>query len=662
MKKFTVILILLFSAFTILRAQTDVNVTFQVDLNHVEDLYEGGEVWVYMDSGWNEYYTMTDDNEDGIYTYTLQRESGSTLPYSYSYQNGSDPDYDYVVENVPNDCSNDDGFRELIVPEEDITLSIVAFGSCDENPVSTVNITFQVDMSNEDNPNDVQVVIKNPWIWTALTDQGNGIWSGTVEVDANSTYPYTFVNGGQDNWDEEESVPEECNFGSPSAPERHVTVGTEDMTVDLVAFGSCDANPSEDMINVTLNVDINAVGDFYDGGSVWVLMDADWNEYYTMADDDEDGIYSFTVEKTAGSTLTYRFSYQNGPDEWNDYVEETVPMDCANGDGFREVVLPMHDVSFDAVMYGGCSSAPILVTLQVNINNVDDLYEGGAVWVYMDSGWSEYYPMADEDEDGIYTFSVERNAGDNLTYRFSYQNGPDEWNDYVEENVPDPCSNDDGFREFLVPNTHVTLPVFAFGSCNNNVVPKVNITFQVDMSQYDNPNDVQVVIKDPWIWTALTDQGDDVWSETVEVDANNTYPYTFVNGGQDNWDEEESVPEECNFGTPSAPERHVTVEDVDVVLDIVTFGSCTLVSSVNDQQVLQLSVYPNPARDHVYIADTPDVIRSVEIFDIHGKLVSAAFYQQAPEAKINVQNIDKGIYMIRIQTDSGIFNSKLVIE
>ena len=68
----------------------------------------------------------------------------------------------------------------------------------------TVNITFQVDMSEEDNPNDVQVVIKNPWIWTALTDQGNGIWSGTVEVDANGTYPYTFVNGGQDNWDEEE--------------------------------------------------------------------------------------------------------------------------------------------------------------------------------------------------------------------------------------------------------------------------------------------------------------------------------------------------------------------------------------------------------------------------------------------------------------------------
>ena len=57
---------------------------------------------------------------------------------------------------------------------------------------------------------------------------------------------------------------------------------------------------------------------------------------------------------------------------------------------------------------------------------------------------------------------------------------------------------------------------------------------------------------------------------TVEVGAYNTYPYTFVNGGQDNWDGEESVPEECNFGTPSAPERHVEVEDQDVILDIVS--------------------------------------------------------------------------------------------
>jgi hypothetical protein len=436
MKKLTLILLLFFATTSFLDAQTNINVTFQVDLNHITDMYEGGAVWVYMDAGWNEYYTMADENEDGIYTFTLQKESGSTLTYRYSYQTGPDEWSDYVEENVPNDCSNDDGFREMIVPEADVTLDLVAYGSCDENVVSTITITFQVDMSDEENPNDVQVVIKNPWIWTALTDQGDGIWSGTVEVDANNTYPYTFVNGGQDNWDGEESVPDECNFGTPSAPERHVTVEGEDVVLDLVAFGGC--------------------------GSV--------------------------------------------------------------------------------------------------------------------------------------------------------------------------------------------------------VAPTVNITFQVDMSQEDNPNDVQVVIKNPWIWTALTDQGNDVWSGTVEVNANSTYPYTFVNGGQDNWDEEESVPDECNSGTPSAPERQVTVEEEDVVLDLVTFGSCTLVSSVNEQQVLQLSVFPNPAREHVYITDSPDLIKSVEIFNISGQLISAAFFEQVPGAKINVQNIGKGIYIIRVQTDSGTFNSKLVIE
>jgi hypothetical protein len=660
MKKLTVILILFFSAFSFLTAQT--NVTFQVNLNNATDLYDGGSVWVYMDAGWNEFYTMTDDDADGVYTFTLARESGSTLPYRYSYQNGPDENSNYVEENVPDACSNDDGFREMTVPDTDVTLDLVAYGSCDENVASTVNVTFKVDMSNEDDPNDVQVVIKNPWIWTALSDQGNGIWSATVEVDANSTYPYTFVNGGQDNWGGEESVPEECNFGTPSAPERNVTVEAEDLVLDLVAFGSCDDGQPVELINVTINVDLNGVADLHPDGGVWVYMDAGWSEYYDMTDDDDDGIYSVAVEQTPESTLTYRFSYQNGPDSNNDYTEENVPAECANMDGFREVVLPAHDISLDAVAYETCSGDPVFVTVQVNLNNVEDFYDGGGVWLYMDSGWSEFYDMTDDDSDGIYTYSVERSAGDVLTYRFSYQNGPDSNNDYTEENVPDLCSNDDGFRYFLVPDTDVTLPVFAYGSCDNNVIPKVNVTFQVDMNQEANPNDVQVVIKNPWIWTALTDQGGGVWSGTVEVDANNTYPYTYVNGGQDNWDEEESVPEECNFGTPSAPERHVEVAEEDIVLDLVSFGSCTLVSSVEEGQLLKMTIYPNPANQYINITEASDFIQSVEIFDVSGKLIQSNIYEQALETSVNIQNIDTGIYFIRVQSNSGTINRKLVIE
>jgi hypothetical protein len=411
-----------------------------------------------------------------------------------------------------------------------------------------VNLTFQVDMNQVESPADVQVVIKNPWIWTALTDQGEGIWSGTVEVDANGTYPYTFVNGGQDNWDGEESVPESCNFGEEGAPERHITVGTDDVTLNLVEYGGCYTN----------------VG----------------------------------------------------------------------------------------------------VALRVNMNEVTDMYEDGSVWVFMDPNWDEYYTMIDEDEDGIYTFMVDREVGSILTYRFSYQTGSDEWNDYVEETVPETCADENGFRTMDVPAKYTATPVFAYGSCDETSTPKVNITFQVDMSVVDNPNDVQVVIKNPCIWTALTDQGDGLWTGTVEVDANNTYPYTFVNGGQDNWDEEESVPEECNEGTESAPERHITVGEEDVVIDAVSFGMCTLATSVTNLLAnADVEVFPNPAMNFIQIDAGENALQSISIIDASGRIVKKLDeFSSTEQIHIDVSNLKNGIYFIRLEGNAISKMKKVLIQ
>ena len=331
-------------------------------------------------------------------------------------------------------------------------------------------------------------------------------------------------------------------------------------------------------VNVTLQVDMKEAVDLYDGGSVWVYMDDNWSEYYDMTDADADGIYTYILEKNVDSTLTYRFSYQTGADPWNDYVVETVPEACANGDGFRELLVPDADTVLPVFAYGSCDENPptiVSITFQVDLNQIDNLYGGGSVWVYMDDNWSEYYDMTDEDEDGIYTFTVEKDVQSTLTYRFAYQTGADPNNDYAVETVPAECANNDGFREFLVTGVPRVLPAFAFGSCDENAPTMINITFQVDMSEVTVlNNDVQVVIKNPWIWTALLDNGNGIWSGTVEVQANATYPYTFVNGGQDNWSGEERVPAACNFGTETAPERHITVADVDTTLEVVGFGQC----------------------------------------------------------------------------------------
>jgi nitrogen fixation protein FixH len=717
---------------------------------------------------------MTAVDNDSIYSYTGEKEAGSTLTYSFSYQTGPNPDNDYTVESVPSECANENGFRQITVPNEDVVLKAVSYGSCDEAPPAKVKITFQVDMSEtEVINNDVQVVIKNPWIWTALVDQGEGIWSATVEVSPNETYPYTFVNGGRDNWSGEEKVPAACNFGTESAPERHVTVTVSDTTLALTKFGECSSEVSAS--NVTFQVDLTQVNDLYEGGAVWVYMDANWNEYYELTDTDNDGIYSTTLLREAGTEVFYSYSYQTGADPNSDYVTETVPAECAAENGFRKMTVAAGDVTLPAVIYGQCNtsipetvmvtfqvdmsetevlnndvqvviknpwiwtalsdqgegiwsatvevnsnatypytfvnggqdnwsgeekvpaecnfgteSAPerhvsvgisdttlVLtkfaacpevvtnpkITFQVDLNNVSDLYEGGAVWVYMDADWNEYYEMTDADNDGIYTYTLEKEAGSTVFYSYSYQTGADPNSDYVTEIVPNDCAAENGFRQLDLGAADVVLPVVAFGACDNNAPMTVKVTFQVNMSNTEViNNDVQVVIKNPWIWTALVDQGNGIWSASVEVNANATYPYTFVNGGQDNWSGEEKVPAECNMGTESAPERHVEVLGNDTTLSLVDFASCGTTVSAFDLEEGNISVYPNPAEDVVNISSGGDWIQSIRVMDISGKTVLIQNKINRHELKLDTGGLNSGLYFVFVQGEKFSSVSKLIIE
>ena len=99
---------------------------------------------------------------------------------------------------------------------------------------------------------------------------------------------------------------------------------------------------SQDMVPLTLNVDLSAIEDFHEGGGAWVFMDAGWNEWYDMTDEDGDKIFTVTVEKPAGDMVPFRFSYQNGPDPNSNYTEEAVPVECSDENGFRSVMMPNH--------------------------------------------------------------------------------------------------------------------------------------------------------------------------------------------------------------------------------------------------------------------------------------------------------------------------------
>ncbi len=128
----------------------------------------------------------------------------------------------------------------------------------------------------------------------------------------------------------------------------------------------------------------------------------------------------------------------------------------------------------------------------------------------------------------------------------------------------------------------------------------------------------------------------------------------------------------------STQEVQVSVDLTD--LDYGTY-SCTLVIESNDQdefwyeipvtleytstgidQNSSLSVltFPNPANDVLNIK-TDAVINSVEIISISGKLVKTTVVNQN-NAKIDISNLDKGVYIVNVNTENGKTSTKLIIE
>ncbi len=75
----------------------------------------------------------------------------------------------------------------------------------------------------------------------------------------------------------------------------------------------------------------------------------------------------------------------------------------------------------------------------------------------------------------------------------------------------------------------------------------------------------------------------------------------------------------------------------------------------------QLSIYPNPASDFVTVSGVGLELRSLTLFDLNGKQL---FTTKIPEGQqgyaIDVQHLPKGIYFLRIETESGFFNRKIL--
>jgi len=104
-------------------------------------------------------------------------------------------------------------------------------------------------------------------------------------------------------------------------------------------------------------------------------------------------------------------------------------------------------------------------------------------------------------------------------------------------------------------------------------------------------------------------------------------------------------------GTPKA--------EIDEIRVGTTWASVTPTpQSVNENNLMQANLYPNPAKDFIMIS-TNENIANVKIYDMQGKVVKQLVISAEQEIKINVNDLANGIYSVVALSNNGkVFNSK----
>jgi len=179
MKKFTFLVLLsaLMLVFDGMQAQT-VDVTFRVDMQDQTvsplGVHMAGSFPAPLPT-WNPAgISLTAPAIGFVYDTTIEMSVGYYLEYKFINGNAWGQD-----ESVPGACAQN-GNRYLTIPANDTVLDVVCFGSCLPCVLPPVDVTFQVDMSNETvSPNGVHLAGSfQGWdpAATPMTDMGGNIY------------------------------------------------------------------------------------------------------------------------------------------------------------------------------------------------------------------------------------------------------------------------------------------------------------------------------------------------------------------------------------------------------------------------------------------------------------------------------------------------------
>jgi len=513
--------------------------------------------------GWDPAGTEMFPVGNGIYEVVVLLNPGETVEYKFVNGNAWGMD-----EQVPAGCAQNNN-RFLTVPNQNTTLEAVCFGSCTVCNPPTVDITFQVDMSNETvSPLGVHIAGSfQGWdpAGTEMLSVGDNVYAVTLALEAGNYYEYKFVNGNA--WGMDETVPPQCAAGW----NRYITVPAVPTTLDAVCFGSCyPCGPPPVDVEITFQVDMSEQVISPDGVHIAGGFQG-WDPGATLMTDAGNGLYTYTGIFPSGTYQEYKFVNGN---EWTE--SENVPAECGYNNN-RYFTVPQTNTVFDPVCYGACGPCgpppvDINVTFQVDMSN-EEVSPDGVHLAGTFQGWSSNATPMSHIGDNIYQVTVVLQSSANHQYK--YINGASF--DFVEI-VPEACGVPDGqggFNRYLtVPQADTTMIPLCFSSCELCVPPLPDhaVTFRVDMTyETVSPDGVHLAGNfqgwNPGL-TPMTNTSGNIYEVTVLLEEASAIEYKFINGNT--FEFAEIVPIDCSQNA----NRFLTVPTADTTLTAVCFSSC----------------------------------------------------------------------------------------
>ena len=499
------------------------------------------------------------------------------------------------------------------------------------NPTSTLlNVVGNFNDPDYDGtvyPTDYNADYQN---WTLntimLTDPDlDGVFSVTLTLSP-ARYEFKFIDG--DGWDFAENVPTACTVEVSGNSNRQIMVGSNNDETYSVCYAKCVAcgeNAVRFRVDVS-TVDIDGDGIFgepeEDIHPAGIHIAGDFQGIWdpsTLALQDWNGDKVWETTLPVGTATSVMFKFING-DSW-DFPNENIVGTCGDGGGNRLEAITSDNTVLSAYCWNSCESCtlPVAVTFQVDMTASCLDTSPGVFLMGTATDWSNGTALTDLDLDGVFELTLNIGAG---SYEYKFRVGTDGW-----EGI--------GNRQLVVvADTPVTLPAVCFGSadpCSGTVDPG-DVTFQARPGTNVIPNGQSMWImgdftSPSWQVGALvmTDtDGDGTWSVTVPQVCQSNLKYKFAIGLDNTVTTTDWLEESADFsaiggcgvdnGTFS-DNRELIRTSGDPITVCYTFDTCTscLVGVDENEVVANLSVFPIPANDVMYVNFTSSVAQRINI-------------------------------------------------